>query len=566
MQMNKEETTMDPGERLHRKDEREWCAQWLRQEGHADLAAAMLDELDDVEQVATCGVCKEPALFSVCYDHAKACKSCGQPVLPATLKPPESWPSCVERLRDARVSMVAALDELRGNVPQILTKDVRTIFADCLEWLATEHVLTDACPADFNNGQGAQPYGRSAEPITSPTTDEALYVVFDAPPGPESARFVEIETKDRRGCSAGKWRKRHDGFWTLGPFYTQPKLAAVERDLRILRGGVQMALDGSSEDDPLVLAAECREAQLTAERERNGYQEAYECAAHDRRGLARSLNYADKELDRLMTTIGDLRTQLHERDQQYFRQRTVVDAARKLFDPTPEAELSQRGVLLKEVLDAHDNEESEPAKPRCVKLGRRFRELVDRLGDDVPQVWASVPEPVAEQDSDETAQMRDFARQQRAKSDCPFPPELDTFGTVTVGQPKPTERPRCDTSDFFDCNFCGCNTNANLRQCCALGWLADGGSTERLRFGPCAVMRDNRPKQPDLAGQGGDPVHGAAERIARAQADGTPSLELAASRCEPAEQGERRRGWWRRRDRGDRAGRRGRCLVPQRVR
>jgi hypothetical protein len=52
---------------------------------------------------------------------------------------------------------------------------------------------------------------------------EALFVVFDGPPGPEAGRFVELETPDRRsvGASAGaEWAEDTDrgGLWLLGPF------------------------------------------------------------------------------------------------------------------------------------------------------------------------------------------------------------------------------------------------------------------------------------------------------------------------------------------------------------
>ncbi len=42
-----------------------------------------------------------------------------------------------------------------------------------------------------------------------------IKIVFDAPPGPEAGRFIDIE--DLHGCSIniGKWYKRLDGAWEL---------------------------------------------------------------------------------------------------------------------------------------------------------------------------------------------------------------------------------------------------------------------------------------------------------------------------------------------------------------
>ena len=49
-----------------------------------------------------------------------------------------------------------------------------------------------------------------------------IYIVFDGPPSHESGRFVEVEDEHGRGLgkaqTGSEWRKREDGFWTLGPF------------------------------------------------------------------------------------------------------------------------------------------------------------------------------------------------------------------------------------------------------------------------------------------------------------------------------------------------------------
>ena len=42
-----------------------------------------------------------------------------------------------------------------------------------------------------------------------------IHIVFDGPPGPESGRFVEVETPSGRSIRAGIWKKRRDGYWVL---------------------------------------------------------------------------------------------------------------------------------------------------------------------------------------------------------------------------------------------------------------------------------------------------------------------------------------------------------------
>jgi len=47
--------------------------------------------------------------------------------------------------------------------------------------------------------------------------EQEISIVFDGPPGPESGRFVEVETRDGKGlsCRVGECREREDGFWAL---------------------------------------------------------------------------------------------------------------------------------------------------------------------------------------------------------------------------------------------------------------------------------------------------------------------------------------------------------------
>ena len=40
-------------------------------------------------------------------------------------------------------------------------------------------------------------------------------IVFDGPPGPESGRFVEVESPPGTGIKFGEWVHRDDGYWVL---------------------------------------------------------------------------------------------------------------------------------------------------------------------------------------------------------------------------------------------------------------------------------------------------------------------------------------------------------------
>lgn len=44
---------------------------------------------------------------------------------------------------------------------------------------------------------------------------QVVDVVFDGPPGPESGRFIEVETLDGKGIRIGEWVHREDGYWAL---------------------------------------------------------------------------------------------------------------------------------------------------------------------------------------------------------------------------------------------------------------------------------------------------------------------------------------------------------------
>lgn len=55
---------------------------------------------------------------------------------------------------------------------------------------------------------------------------EPVDIVFDAPPGPEGGRFVEVESPPGKGIRFGDWVKREDGYWALR-FYTRPQAGQV---------------------------------------------------------------------------------------------------------------------------------------------------------------------------------------------------------------------------------------------------------------------------------------------------------------------------------------------------
>ncbi len=44
---------------------------------------------------------------------------------------------------------------------------------------------------------------------------KAINIIFDGPPGPESGRFVEVETDDGKSISIGEWTKRPGNLWAL---------------------------------------------------------------------------------------------------------------------------------------------------------------------------------------------------------------------------------------------------------------------------------------------------------------------------------------------------------------
>jgi hypothetical protein len=47
---------------------------------------------------------------------------------------------------------------------------------------------------------------------------QRLRIVFDGPPGPESGRFVEVETAEGTSVKFGEWEEGKDGYWYLNFF------------------------------------------------------------------------------------------------------------------------------------------------------------------------------------------------------------------------------------------------------------------------------------------------------------------------------------------------------------
>jgi len=82
---------------------------------------------------------------------------------------------------------------------------------------------------------------------TSPEGHKMIRIVFDGPPGPESCRFVDVETEHGNSISLGGWIEGEDGFWYL-QFETHASLtervrgfeqtmdALVERAERVQEG------------------------------------------------------------------------------------------------------------------------------------------------------------------------------------------------------------------------------------------------------------------------------------------------------------------------------------------
>lgn len=60
---------------------------------------------------------------------------------------------------------------------------------------------------------------------------KALNIVFDGPPGPEGAVFIEVELDNGKSIRFGTWGQRPDGLWALR--FTQAEMEqAIEEGVR----------------------------------------------------------------------------------------------------------------------------------------------------------------------------------------------------------------------------------------------------------------------------------------------------------------------------------------------
>ena len=62
-------------------------------------------------------------------------------------------------------------------------------------------------------GMASKIQAQMREPEREPS--EPVDIVFDGPPGPESGRFVEVESPPGKSIKFGEWLQRDDGYWVL---------------------------------------------------------------------------------------------------------------------------------------------------------------------------------------------------------------------------------------------------------------------------------------------------------------------------------------------------------------
>jgi hypothetical protein len=133
--------------------------------------------------------------------------------------------------------------------------------------------------------------------------------------------------------------------------------------------------------------------------------------------------------------------------------------------------------------------------PACAMLPDGSDICPDCMGDDDQDAaefyydWHNV--------ADELREALDAAKPKTIPGVVPFDYDGSFSRTMTGHVEEPDEPPRLhperDPAGFFDCDFCGTNTNARLRKCCALGYEFDGGTWPLTCGAP--VMKDNRPDQ-----------------------------------------------------------------------
>ena len=50
---------------------------------------------------------------------------------------------------------------------------------------------------------------------TGGSMNKPINIIFNGPPGPDSGKFIEVETDNGQSISVGEWIKRKDGHWSL---------------------------------------------------------------------------------------------------------------------------------------------------------------------------------------------------------------------------------------------------------------------------------------------------------------------------------------------------------------
>ena len=63
-------------------------------------------------------------------------------------------------------------------------------------------------------------------------------IVFDGPPGPTAARFVEVENESGASISFGEWVERDDGYWVLRIPDTAPALGECRAEQKLLEAEI----------------------------------------------------------------------------------------------------------------------------------------------------------------------------------------------------------------------------------------------------------------------------------------------------------------------------------------
>ena len=48
-----------------------------------------------------------------------------------------------------------------------------------------------------------------------PVNTFKINIIFDAPPGPTSGRFIDVENDEGESINIGQWLQRPDGLWSL---------------------------------------------------------------------------------------------------------------------------------------------------------------------------------------------------------------------------------------------------------------------------------------------------------------------------------------------------------------